>query len=168
MARVAVVGGGIAGLTAAWKLQRAGHEVVVYEREPVAGGRMRSERVETPRGVFVVDRGAQFVASGYRNMMRVVATLGLAPKLHAVGQTSNAILRDGRLHPGDYGNPVALARSKLVSTRAKLALPRLLIELARHRKRLDPYQPERAAPIDRESLAAGLTRVGFVTEAAGN
>jgi len=159
VARIAVVGGGIAGLTCAWRLQRAGHDVTVLERESVAGGRMRSERVETARGVFLVDRGAQFVASGYRNMMQVVAMLGLASKLHAVGKTSNAILRDGALHSGDYGTPIALARSKLVSGRAKLRLPRLLVELARHRKRLDPYRPERAASIDRESLADGLTRV---------
>jgi oxygen-dependent protoporphyrinogen oxidase len=159
VARILVIGGGVAGLTAAWKLSRAGHEVTVFEREAVPGGRMRSERLETPRGVFVVDRGAQFVASGYRNMMAAVATLGLAPKLHAVGKTNNAILRDGVLHPGDYGNLVELARSRLVSNRAKLALPRLLFEIARHRKRLDPYAPARAAAIDRESLAEGLTRV---------
>jgi protoporphyrinogen/coproporphyrinogen III oxidase len=159
VASIAVVGGGVAGLTAAWRLARAGHAVTVLEREAVPGGRMRSERIETPRGVFVVDRGAQFVASGYRNMMQVAASLGIAAKLHAVGKTSNAILRDGRLHPGDYGSPIELLRSRLVSTRAKLRLPRLPLELLRHRRRLDPYRPERAASIDRESLADGLTRL---------
>lgn len=159
MARIAVAGGGIAGLACAWRLQRAGHEVVVLEREPVAGGRMRSERVETARGVFVVDRGAQFVASGYRNMMQLVETLGIAAKLHGVGRTSNAILRDGRLHPGDYGSPLALLRSRLVSARSKLRLPRLLLELALRGRQIDPYQPERAAAIDRESLAEGLARL---------
>jgi len=159
VARIAVVGGGIAGLACAWKLQRAGHDVTVLEREAVAGGRMRSERIATPRGVFVVDRGAQFVASGYRNLHAVADALGLAPRRHFVGRTSNAILRDGRLHPGDYGSLLELARSKLLSTRAKLRLPRLLLELAKQRRHLDPYHPERAAPIDRESLADGLTRV---------
>lgn len=159
MARIAVVGAGIAGLACAWKLQRAGHQVEVLEREAVAGGRMRSERVATSRGIFVVDRGAQFVASGYRNLHAVADTLGLAPKRHLVGRTSNAILREGRLHPGDYGSLLELARSKLLSTRAKLGLPWLLVELAKQRRHLDPYHPERAATIDRESLAAGLTRI---------
>jgi oxygen-dependent protoporphyrinogen oxidase len=133
--------------------------VEVLEREPVAGGRMRSERIATPRGDFVVDRGAQFVASGYRNLQRVVDALGLRARLHPVAKTSNAILRDGMLHAGDYGSPVAFARSRLLSTGAKLRLPRLLLELARHRRRLDPYQPERAAAIDREDLARGLARI---------
>jgi len=159
VARIAVIGGGVAGLTCAWRLLRAGHEVLVLEREAVAGGRMRSERIETPAGVFVVDRGAQFVASGYRNLLGVADSLGLASKLHPLGRTSNAILRDGRLHPGDYGSPVELVRSRLVSLGAKLRLPRLLVEIARHRRRIDPYRPEAAAPIDRESLAAGLARL---------
>lgn len=159
MASILVVGGGIAGLACAWKLQRAGHEPIVLEREAVAGGRMRSERVATPRGVFVVDRGAQFVASGYRNLHAVADVLGLGARLHPVGRTSNAILRDGRLHPGDYGSLLELARSKLLSTGAKLRLPRLLLELALRRGHLDPYRPERAAAIDRESLADGLARI---------
>jgi oxygen-dependent protoporphyrinogen oxidase len=159
MASIAVIGGGVAGLTCAWRLRRAGHEVEVLEREPVAGGRMRSERIATPRGEFVVDRGAQFVASGYRNMQRVVDALGLRARLHPVARTSNAILRDGVLHPGDYGSLLEIARSRLVGARSKLRLARLLLELARHRSRLDPYRPERAAGLDREDLAAGLARL---------
>jgi oxygen-dependent protoporphyrinogen oxidase len=159
MARIAVAGGGVAGLACAWKLRRAGHDAFVLEREAEPGGRMRSERVSTPRGVFVVDRGAQFVASGYRNLQSSARALGLAAKLHPVGRTRNAILRDGELHPGDYDSLLAFARSRLLSTRSKLRLPRLLLELALRRRLLDPWQPERAAPIDRESLAAGLARL---------
>jgi protoporphyrinogen oxidase len=36
--KVAVVGGGLAGLVAAWDLARAGHSVTVYEKYPVFGG----------------------------------------------------------------------------------------------------------------------------------
>jgi NADPH-dependent glutamate synthase beta subunit-like oxidoreductase/ferredoxin len=39
--RVAVIGAGPAGLTAAWHLSRKGHEVVVLERESLPGGLMR-------------------------------------------------------------------------------------------------------------------------------
>lgn len=37
---VAVIGGGAAGLTAAWQLARLGHEVTVFEADAKAGGKM--------------------------------------------------------------------------------------------------------------------------------
>ena len=40
MARIAIVGGGISGLSAAWYLQRSNqnHEVVLFESENKVGG----------------------------------------------------------------------------------------------------------------------------------
>src|SRR5690606_8314763 len=165
VASIAIVGGGVAGLTCAWRLQRAGHDVEVLEREAVPGGRMARERDPTPRGVVGVGRGAQFVASGYRNMRNVEAALGLAARRHAIEPARNAILRDGRLHGGDYDSLGAFLGSRLLSVGAKLRLPRVLLELARGGRRLDPYHPERAAPLDREDMAAWLRRV--VGEEAG-
>ena len=49
---VAVVGGGIAGLTAAWNLRD--RDVVVLEAEPRIGGRIRSE----PRGEYWLNLAA--------------------------------------------------------------------------------------------------------------
>jgi oxygen-dependent protoporphyrinogen oxidase len=159
MASIAIVGGGVAGLTCAWRLQRAGHEVEVLEREATPGGRMRSERVTTARGAFVVDRGAQFVSSGYTNLRSVARALGLAARMHAIHPAHNAILRNGKLHGGDYGSLAEFLRSELLSLGAKARLPRLLVELMRGRRRLDPYHPERAAALDREDLSRYLRRV---------
>lgn len=44
--KVIVIGGGVAGLTAAHELQERGFKVVVYERNTVVGGKARSFRVE--------------------------------------------------------------------------------------------------------------------------
>lgn len=63
--RVAVVGGGPAGLTAARELKRFGHEVVLFEREAYLGGMMRYgiPRFRLPREVLeeeiaaIVDSG---------------------------------------------------------------------------------------------------------------
>ncbi len=41
----AILGGGALGLTLAWRLARAGERVVVYEREPLAGGLAAGFRV---------------------------------------------------------------------------------------------------------------------------
>ena len=155
MARVVVVGGGIAGLACAWRLQRDGHAVEVLEREAVAGGRMRSER----RGDFVVDRGAQFIASGYRNLHGLAEEVGLEAEVRPLARAANAVLRDGRLHAGDHDAPLALLRSRLLTAGAKLRLPRLLFEVWRRRALLDPLRPERAAAIDRDDMATFLRRV---------
>jgi oxygen-dependent protoporphyrinogen oxidase len=155
MGSVVVVGGGVAGLACAWKLRRAGHEVQVLEREPVAGGRMRSE----PCDGYRLERGAQFIASAYRNLHAVADALGLESRVRRLPHATTAVLRAGRLHAADQGSPAALLRSQLLSGRAKWRLARLPLELLRHRRLLDPWHPERAAPLDREDLASGLRRL---------
>ena len=112
---------------------------------------------ERPRPQFV-DRGAQFVASGYRNLHALALTLGIADRVRPVRRASNAILRDGVLHPGDYGSLGAFARSRLLSARAKLRLARLLVDLVRQRGVLDPLRPERAAALDRDDMGTYLRR----------
>ena len=134
MASIAIVGGGIAGLVCAWKLRRAGHDVEVLER------------------------GAQFTASGYRNLQRCVSLLGLEPRLRELPRLRHAVLRDGRLRPADP-EPLEILRSPLLSPRARWRLLRLALELVRRWRRLDPAHPERAAELDDEDLASGLARL---------
>jgi monoamine oxidase len=58
MARYAVVGAGAAGLSAARELQRAGHEVVVFEARDRPGGRAWTDYSLGPHGV---ELGAEFI-----------------------------------------------------------------------------------------------------------
>ncbi|GAB7188333.1 predicted flavin-containing amine oxidase [Kitasatospora sp. Ki12] len=48
--RIAVVGAGVAGLTAAWELRRAGAEVELFEAGGRLGGHARTQHVTTPDG----------------------------------------------------------------------------------------------------------------------
>ncbi|MEO6124307.1 MAG: FAD-dependent oxidoreductase [Ilumatobacteraceae bacterium] len=54
--RVAVVGAGLAGLTAAGDLTAAGHKVTIFDKGRSPGGRMATRRI----GNATIDHGAQF------------------------------------------------------------------------------------------------------------
>ena len=78
--RVAVVGAGIAGLSAARDLQARGHDVSVYEKQRVPGGRNATRKpagVELPRGLagasLTFDYGAQYFTARDDRFSAVVA-----------------------------------------------------------------------------------------------
>jgi monoamine oxidase len=72
--RAAVVGAGLAGLTAAHELRQAGAEVVVLEARDRVGGRVWSRRLENGA---LVEMGAEFVLPGNTAVRELAAGLGL-------------------------------------------------------------------------------------------
>lgn len=71
--KVIVVGGGAAGLSAAWTLRKRGIDVILLEANDQAGGRMGGDRVDG----FSVDKGADFFCSSYDVAFRLCEELGL-------------------------------------------------------------------------------------------
>ncbi|MFC6020449.1 phytoene desaturase family protein [Plantactinospora solaniradicis] len=57
MSRVVVIGAGVGGLAAAARLAALGHEVTVYERSDVVGGKLGRYLRDTPVGTFHFDTG---------------------------------------------------------------------------------------------------------------
>ncbi len=74
--RIAVVGGGIAGLNAAYTLQKLGLSATVYEAKPYPGGRIQSRAGLIVPGL-VNDLGAAFINSDHYDLLGLVAELGL-------------------------------------------------------------------------------------------
>lgn len=70
--RVVVVGGGIAGLTAALLLQRAGADAIVLEASDAVGGRVRTDTFDGPHGPVLVDRGFQVYLDAYPEGRRLL------------------------------------------------------------------------------------------------
>jgi len=149
-----VVGGGVAGLCSAWSLRRAGHEVEVLERESTPGGRARSE----VRGEFCFDHAAPFSVDPHGSLLELARELGIEDRLELPTLPRSSVLRGGRLYPADFTAPLSLIGSGLLSPSAKLHLLSLATELLRKRRQLDPLHPELAAPLDGETLEAGLRR----------
>ncbi|WP_281290969.1 flavin monoamine oxidase family protein [Nocardioides antri] len=79
--RIGVVGAGLAGLACAWKLHRAGHDVVVLEARDRVGGRTWSTTL--PNGV-VVERGGEWIDADQHTIRRACAELGLPLAPHGV------------------------------------------------------------------------------------
>ncbi len=76
--RVVVAGAGFAGLLAAYRMARAGHEVVVLEARERVGGRVWSQALVPGDPRTVVERGGEFVLDGYDLMRAVLGEFGLS------------------------------------------------------------------------------------------
>jgi len=119
--KVAVIGAGITGLTAAFELQRQGVDCTVYETSDRVGGVIRTVCEEG----FLVECGPNSVLDTHPNIGKLIAHLGIeGNKLPANTAAQNRfIVRDGEPIALPT-SPPALFKSKAFSAKAKLRLLR--------------------------------------------
>ena len=148
---IGVVGAGMAGLAAAWRLAQAGAKVTVYERVERVGGRLRTEAVAGSRADVVV----QLLASHFTETLALARAVG-AEGLLVRASGRDALWRRGRPHIIAYGSALSMARSSALPLRLKTRLAtRYLSFLRRHAAVLDANAPARArVPGADESVAA--------------
>ena len=133
MRRAHVVGAGLAGLSAAIALVRAGYEVRLSEAAAHAGGRCRS--YHDPRLGLTIDNGNHLVLSGNRAVADYLQTIGAGAHLAGPDEArfDFADLRDGRrwtIHLNNGPLPwwigAAARRAPATSLCDHLAIARLL------------------------------------------
>jgi monoamine oxidase len=74
--KIAVVGGGIAGLNAAYQLKKAGFIATVYEARRRLGGRILSRKGAIGEGL-VTDLGGSFINTDHEDMLALVSDFGI-------------------------------------------------------------------------------------------
>ena len=120
---VGIVGGGMAGLTAACYLARAGVNVAVFEKAPSLGGRAATQQ----HAGYLFNRGIHALYTGGA-ASQVLRELGIAYRPHS--PTATYVLHGGRFHSFP-ATPVTLLRSRLLGVGGKIELVRLFAGLSR-------------------------------------
>jgi len=146
--RVAVVGAGIAGLGAAWRLAQSGFQVSLFERQQRPGGRARP----VVREDFTIERPGAIVSAADRELLSWIGELDL-PELLPPRPVVSALAHRGRVQVVDSRTLLGIARIPGVGFHQVIRLLRLPRLVARYGSRIDPEWPERAASLDDRSLA---------------
>ena len=89
---VAIVGGGIAGLTAALRLAQSGCKVTIYEKDERIGGNLGGD--QDPQGHYH-DVYPHMFGEWYDNFWKLVADLGLSRQDHFEQRPTFALLKAG-------------------------------------------------------------------------
>lgn len=142
---VAVVGSGASGCAAAFRLREAGYRVRLLERGAKPGGRMSTAK----RDGFSIEEGPSGLTKGHRSILGIVEDAGLQDEMVTASSIVGIADRGSDVHLLDAHHIVRDAiRTKLVSTKAKLALRKLVIDLLRYRKQIDVEDLSKLSAID--------------------
>ncbi|WP_327743380.1 FAD-dependent oxidoreductase [Streptomyces europaeiscabiei] len=157
---VVVVGAGVTGLTAAWRLVRAGRDVVVLEGRGRVGGRLRTDRY----GDTDFEIGGQWVSSDQEAVLSLIHELGLTtfPRYREGRTVYLSCSGDRRCFSG--------VRLPLPATTAE-AVDRLIADLDRLAAAMDPERPwelDGAQDLDSVTFQAWLERRCDDVEARDN
>lgn len=157
---VAVIGGGLAGLSSACALSDAGYAVTLFERRPFLGGRASS--YEHPGTGEVVDNCQHVLVGCCTNLRNLYERIGVQDKVRWYKRITflepggRAASIESSSLPAPLHSAISFAKFGLLSLRDKLGIARALLALM-------PGVPEESS----EDFLSWLRRKGQ-TEAAIN
>jgi len=134
--KLAIIGGGWAGLSAAVTALQLGHDVVLHESAGALGGRARS--VHTPALDATIDNGQHILLGAYTATLELMRTLGLDPEqqfhrlpLNVRSADASLRLQAPPLLPAPLNIAVALLTARGLSWSEKQAALRAMLTLRR-------------------------------------
>lgn len=151
MKSVAVVGAGLAGLTAAYRLQRHGYRVVVLEASGNVGGRAQTSEI----GGYTINTAAGAISDAYVSYRALVKELGLDDIIEPASPVFGTV-RDWVVHDVDSTRLLSSGlTTRLISWRSKLTMLRLFIDVARAKRQgvLNFADIDRASSLDFETAS---------------
>jgi monoamine oxidase len=145
--KIAIIGGGIAGLNAAYQLKKVGLTATVYEAKSRVGGRIHSMTGKVGKGL-ITELGGSFINTNHEDMLALVEELGLSLFNRAEDIANSPFPAEGYYFNGEL-HPEAEVAEKLRPLAQQIANDAALLE-----EDFDQYAPN----FDRLSVTQYLDR----------
>ena len=101
--KIGIIGGGIAGLTAAYELAKKGHNVTVFEKEAELGGQASTFPIEGTR----LEKFYHHLFTSDRHIIQLINELGLSARMRWI-DSQVGLFHDGKVY--DFVTPLDLLR----------------------------------------------------------
>ena len=101
--KIGIIGGGVAGLTAAYELAKKGHSVTVFEKGAELGGQAATFPIEETR----LERFYHHLFTSDRHILQLIDELGLSPRMRWI-DSQVGLFHGGKVY--DFVTPLDLLR----------------------------------------------------------
>lgn len=147
--KVVVIGAGVSGVAAAYRLKQQGYDVTVLEKGDYIGGKAKTIR----RDGYLMEAGASVLPSKYTNVLGIVHELGLDSELQPGGSIVG-FARGNEIHYMDSARLILDSiGTKLISFGSKLRMLGLALDNLRISPKINYEDITSAADWDVETAA---------------
>lgn len=145
--RIIVIGAGVSGIAAAYRLKQRGYDVTLLEKNDYVGGKAKTADLNG----YLVDEGASVLPSKYVNVLNIAHELGLGDEL-VPGGSIVGFARGDRIHYMDSARLVMDSLTTgLISWKSKLRMINVAIDNLRIQSKLNYEDLSTAAAFDFET-----------------